>query len=272
MHPDLDYSLNFRDLQVRVAEAIGQADHSGDTAAPPTDALALDRIKRAINDAVADIARKASWLWLRQTVTITLDPDGASVTNIDSDATRYMLPVHVVSAPYGRVTWRNAANTTGGQVFSASTDRLLHLTALHPSATGAPQVCSVQAAAGVNRPVGSRAVMEMRVWPKPSEAFTMTCSFSVTPVPLVHDGDRGIWPAYMDLPIIRKAAANTMGYTDPEYAPAQQAADLAIAEARAHEGENRNRTLGRMQHGRPEPEVIRPNVTVTIPDIGFTME
>ncbi len=272
MYPDLDHSLNFRDLQVRVSEMAGLADHSGSTAAPPTDAIAIDRIKRAINDAAADVARKASWTWLRQSVTITLDSDGDSVLNIDGDATRYMLPVHVVSAPYGRVTWRNADQTIGGQVFSTATDRLLHMTAIDPSSTGAPRYISVQPASGVNRPSGSRPILEMRVWPKPSEAYTVTGTFSMTPVPLVLDGDRGIWPAYMDLPIIRRAYVNLRKYTDSDFAAANEAADQALAEARAHEGENRNRTLGRMQPGRPEAATVLRDVSVTIPHLGFTME
>lgn len=271
MYPALDHSLTFRDLQVRVAEMNGNSTESGSAVAPPTDAVALDKIKRAINDAAANVARKASWLWLRQTHTITLDPDGTAVDNIDSDATRYALHPSVQSAPYGRVTWRNADQNDGGKVFSTSTDQLLYLTARDSASTGAPRYVSVQPS-GASIPSGSRARMEMRVWPKPSEAFTLTCEFSVTPVPLVHDTDRGIWPPYMDLPIVRAAYASLLSYSDAEFATATSEADKALAEARAHEGENRNRRLGRMGSGRPEPVYVRPDSPITIPDIGFTME
>jgi hypothetical protein len=74
MTPLLDHSLTFRELQVRVAEMDGTTDDSGSAVGVPTDAIALDKLKRAINDAAADIARKASWLWLRQTIVITLAP------------------------------------------------------------------------------------------------------------------------------------------------------------------------------------------------------
>lgn len=272
MFPALDHSLTFRDLQVRVAEMDGLADHSGTVAAPPSEAIGLDTIKRAINDAAADIARKASWLWLRQTITITLAPDGDAVDSIASDATRYALPPQVVSAPYGRVIWKNAGATDGGKVFSTSTDQLLYLAARDPDSTGAPRYVSVQPAYGLATAAGSRPRMEMRVWPKPSEAFTLTCEFSVTPIPLVNDSDRGIWPAYMDLPVVRRAYANIRKYTDADFAMATEAADKAIAEARAHEGENRNRRIGRMGAGRPDFAYVRPESPITIPDIGFTME
>ena len=94
MYPALDHSLTFRDLQVRVAEMDGTATQSGTAVAPPTDAVALERLKRAINDAAANVARKASWLWLRQTHTITLDPDGAAVDNIDSSDVLIMTTNH----------------------------------------------------------------------------------------------------------------------------------------------------------------------------------
>lgn len=272
MTPLLDHSLTFRELQVRVAEMDGTTDDSGSAVGVPTDAIALDKLKRAINDAAADIARKASWLWLRQTIVITLAPDGDAADSIDADATRYALPPQVVSAPYGRVIWKNADNTDGGKVFSTSTDQLLLLTARDPSTTGAPRYVSVQPAYGVNTPAGSRPRMEIRVWPKPSEAFTLTCEFSVTPIPLVNDSDRGIWPAYMDLPIVRRAYAVLLKYSDAEFATATQEADKAIAEARAHEGENRNRKLGRMGPGRSDPVRVRSDSPITIPDIGFTME
>ena len=64
MQPAFDHSLTFRDLILRVAELNATSDESGTTVGPPTDAIELDRIKRAINDAAADIARKASWRWL----------------------------------------------------------------------------------------------------------------------------------------------------------------------------------------------------------------
>ena len=272
MFPALDHSLTFREIQVRVAEMSGNTDESGSVVDVPTDAIALDKIKRAINDAAVDIARKASWLWLRQTIVITLAPDGDAADSIDADPTRYALPPQVVSAPYGRVIWKNPGGTDGGKVFSTATDQLLYLAARDPSTAGAPRYVSVQPAYGVNRPAGSRQRMELRVWPKPSEAFTLTCEFSVTPIPLVHDGDRGIWPAYMDLPIVRRAFVGLLKYSDAQFATATSEADKAIAEARAHEGENRNRRLGRMGLGRPESVYVRPESPITIPDIGFTME
>ncbi|NBW11582.1 MAG: hypothetical protein EBR82_26485, partial [Caulobacteraceae bacterium] len=220
MHPDRDNSLTFRDLQIRVAELANLASHSGTVAAPPSDTLALDQIKRAINDAAANVARKASWLWLRQSHTITLDEDGTGVDNIAGDSTRYALHPSVQSAPYGRVTWRNAAQTDGGKVFSTSTDQLLYMLARDSQTTGAPRYISVQPAIGVSTPSGARPRMELRVWPKPSEAFTLTCEFSVTPVPLSLDTDRGIWPPYMDLPIVRAAFAAMLKYADPQFAAA----------------------------------------------------
>jgi hypothetical protein len=234
--------------------------------------VTLDKIKRAINDAAANVARKASWLWLRQTHTITLNAAGTGSDNIGSDATRYALHPSVQSAPYGRVTWRNAAQTDGGKVFSTSTDQILYFNAMDSTTTGAPRYVSVQPAIGVATPAGGRPRMELRVWPKPSEAFTITCEFSVTPIPLTLDTDRGIWPAYMDLPIVRAAFASLLAYTDPQYATATGEADKAIAEARMHEGENRNRRLGRMESGRPEQFIHRKHGSLTIPDIGFTME
>lgn len=272
MQAALDHSLNFRDLQIRVAEMANLADHSGTKAAPPTDAINLDRVKRAINDAIADVARKASWTWLRQTMDITLSTDGSGSDCINTDATRYALHPMIVSAPYGRVTWRKSDNTQSGTVINTYTDRILRMRGDDNASTGTPRYCSVQPAYGGSTASGLRPRMEFRVWPKPSEAFVITATFSVTPLPMSLDSDRGIWPPYMDLPIIKKAYCNMLAYADPEFAAATLAADQAIGEARAQEGENRNRTLGRMGYGRPMPAVMHQETTITIPDIGFTME
>jgi len=71
---------------------------------------------------------------------------------------------------------------------------------------------------------------------------------------------------------VRRAYAGLLKYSDAEFATATQEADKAIAEARAHEGENRNRKLGRMGPGRSDPVRVRSDSPITIPDIGFTME
>lgn len=264
MQPAFDHSLTFRDLILRVAELNATSDESGTTVGPPTDAIELDRIKRAINDAAADIARKASWRWLRQTFTITLAPD----------ATRYALHPGVVSAPFGRITWTHpdGRGSGGGTVLSTHTDRLLHMLALSGDSTGAPRYCAVRPALGVPTSSGSRPRIELLVWPSPDLAYTLTATFSCTPVPLSLDSDRGIWPPYMDLPIVRKAYAMMLAYTDPSFAAAQAEAQSAIAEARAQEGENTNRHLGRMGTGIPQPSRLTDTTSITIPDIGFTME
>ena len=177
MQAAFDHSLTFRDLILRVAELNATSDESGSTVGPPTDAIELDRIKRHINDAAADIARYASWRWLRQTFTITLAPDGDSVDNIASDATRYALHPGVVSAPFGRVVWNHPENSGGGTVLSTHTDRLLHMLATSPDATGAPRYCAVRPAIGVATPAGGRSRIELLVWPTPDLAYTLTATF-----------------------------------------------------------------------------------------------
>ena len=191
--------------------------------------------------------------------------------SIDADATRYAPHPGVVSAPFGRITWTHpdGRGSGGGTVLSTHTDRLLHMLALSGDSTGAPRYCPVRPALGVPTSSGSRPRIELLCGPRPTSRTPSRRRSHARPF-------RSRWTAtgdmapYMDLPIVRKAYAMMLAYTDPSFAAAQ-AERRRVAEARAQRARTPTGTWG-MGTGIPQPSRLTDTTSITIPDIGFTME
>jgi hypothetical protein len=208
-----EHSLTFRELQTRVAERLGIADYSGTVAAPPSDTNDADLVKRLLQDAVRQFVRAVypgtgravQWSWTAPIVSVSLTTDGTGSANIAGDATRYRLPEGVCSAPKGRVSWSDGS--TGGHVVDTSVDLVIRKQAERPSEVGPPLYCAVFQSTDPGNSPNQRPPMEMRVFPTPSRAITLTTRLKIEPTKMVNDADRGNWPASHDLTIVDMAVA-----------------------------------------------------------------
>ncbi len=210
--------LKFSELQLRVAELVGynayQTSETDNRAIPPTDPNRLDRVKRAINDAAREFYRAVNpdlniihqWTWLRETVSIALDPDGESAINIDGDARRYRLP-ESVSSNCVRADW-SSPTYPGRMIYVVHGDQTRRHWTTYPDATGAPLYLSIVASPG-DRKAGERTPYEMIVAPAPTDAseYTIAAEFSVRTDPLTQDADYGPWAPEDDLTIVWWAAS-----------------------------------------------------------------
>lgn len=219
--------LNFYDLQLRVAELSGltqyRTDDDDNRAIPPDDPNKLDRVKRAINDAAREFFRAVDpklnqthkWTWLKESITIELDPEGDGPLNIESDSRRYRLPSHV-AGHCTRADW-SSPGYPGRMIYVVHAEQVRRHWAMHPEATGAPLYIAVVASPEAKR-TGERMPMELIVAPAPSDSstFSVRAEFPVRTDPLVLDADYGVWPADDDL-TIAWWAASLLKFGDQQY-------------------------------------------------------
>lgn len=229
-------SLNFRELQTRVAETLGVQVESGGVNAPPSDTVMLDRVKRAINDAAREFAKPAPvapgrshrWNWLSPTVTITAAPDADSPYTVGGVNYQYALPSGVSPNATARMTWASADSIGSGVVIHRDISSVSMLLARDPSRTGPPELFAVTLTPGQKQ--GERRRFVLVIYPRPDQAYTLSCRFRMAPTLLVDDGDRGDWPPEHDdtvlalavLKLIAQGGAFTSG-------PSLEAAQAAYA-------------------------------------------
>lgn len=234
----LDQSKTFKEMQTDVCERVGIADYSGSVAAPTTDTALLDKVKRALQDAERELwravdprtSRAVKWVFTAPLVTITLDPEGDGPANIASDPTRYRLPRGVNSAPVGKMVWSDGSSS-GGHVFDTSIDRVLRKAAENSNSQGPPLYAAVYHDPSAVVAPGERPPFELRVWPKPSKAFTVRARFKVEPIRLVNDGDRANRPAVHDLTVVAMAVEKIVNMGGIPGAPDPASARAAALEA-----------------------------------------
>lgn len=248
MQYGVDTSWTFADLQLRLAEAVDvavQGSGADNRSQVPTDPNTLDRLKRAINDAAKDFARnKHRWTWLCPTLTLTLEPDADGPLSIAGDSRRYRLPVNVISAPVGRVTWRDSSSSYGGRVTDSNIDRVQEYIARAPSLQGQPLYCSVWTSNDRDIAVGDRPPLELLVFPKPDQAYTIKSRFRVDVPTLVHDTERGIWGAIHDQTVLAIAVTKFMSVREDGYQAAQVNAANHITTSIAVDMEMHSKRLG----------------------------
>jgi len=104
-------TLTFRDLLLFVAEYYGVAsyDTNGIPYIPADDAFNLRECKKIVNEAIRMFASRppssnGKWRWMRRTETILFYPNGDGVSNIGSDAARYMLSAGCTQ-PAGKISY-----------------------------------------------------------------------------------------------------------------------------------------------------------------------
>jgi hypothetical protein len=234
---DTDRSMTFADLQIRVAEAIGQASYAGGVAAISTDPNVRDRVRRAINDAAAEISRAVEpltkrtvrWSWLEPSITLTMDPVGTGPSTIAGDRTRYALPLNVfgfVKTPTFRIP-----NGYGANIQATTADQVYSFQQRSPTLTGAPQVVAIDAVTDVSRPIGKRVQRQLVFFPIPDQAYIVRFKGRMSMHPLVDDAERGPWPSEIDLAVVDRAIALMQRSSEKQFERAWAKSMASLQEA-----------------------------------------
>lgn len=234
MNDAADTSMTFRDLILRVAEAGNMCDYpegEANEAAIPVDRHDLDLCKRSVRDGLEQFYRaNKAWTFLQPEVTMTLSTDGTGAANIAADPCRYRLPWYTNGASSGSLVWSNGAGNYGGAVILTNFERLAAASATNPNLTGFPQLaCILPAPLGVAVTVGDRQGWELRIWPKPNEAYTLKARFRVFPRRLEDLDERHVAGAPHDQTIVSYAIW-TLKRRDAETNPGVLATYKAEAE------------------------------------------
>ncbi len=251
-----DYGLNFRDMQIRVAEEAGlaaQPTTGTGIAAPPDTADELDRVKRAINDAIQEVIRQyPKWQCLRRHVSITASATADGAQHIDSDAGRIRVPIPVRLIPQGQwlVRATGADQTLCSRLALRSFQEVVALQATDPAAGQIPQIMGF-GPLEVADVRGVRLGSEIRLWPRPGVDVVVTGMCRVALMPLVEDSDLSPMGADHDMLIVRQAVYQ-LHRRNPDLtirAWHQQDAKQALAESMAIDGELVLPTLGKWVDG-----------------------
>lgn len=250
------YGLSFEDLIVRVAEATRTASFdapNGNTndnrAQIPTDPHRLDRCKRAINDGLRWIVTARRWNVLRRWQSLSIDSTGDLPYAVEGRSDWYWMP-DLIAGPPVNASW-SVQSTDGEYVSTAmavSVDVVTNL-AFSGTQTGRPQYVAVTAAT----PNGQNQFgWQVRVWPEPDGAYTISAEFRVHQPNLVRLDDRHVLgPQFDDLVI----AASIWKYkmidsSEPgERDSYKNEANEALARAMALDDEFAPRSVGTLLRG-----------------------
>jgi len=165
----LQAGLQLEQLLIRLANTVGvQTIASDGTAALPDDAMLVDRMKMAVQDAISDMQlANPSWRCLQPAVSITLGADSPAC--IDGNTTRYRLPWYVVAQPGSG--WAFAlTNSYRGNVQSSTYARVVEWNA--DDRTGPPQLVAVTPGAEIG-------TWELHVAPRPDAAYVLSAQCSL---------------------------------------------------------------------------------------------
>jgi len=211
--------MTFWDMQTRVAEAVGIAAYgtsaTDNTARPPTDPNRLDRVKREINAAIAEISRAldprtnklVKWSWMVAEHSVTLSVDGTGPYCVNGSPTLYSLPERVVSLPDRQVYFVRTSGGYGrGMPAGVVTPAIANRANIDiGTVRSCPRMVALQYDFA-NRDTNERGRPQLVVSPAPDAEYTVTMTVRMDPPRLVTDGDRGPWPSSLDYLICDWAA------------------------------------------------------------------
>lgn len=252
--------MTLDDLCVRVAEAIGLAsyvnpdDENDNRPRVPTDPYALDRVRKAVNDAQSYIARKYAGKWncLRPEWSLQLSADGTGPYNVNSDAGVYRLPRWTCGAPVGAFSASLTGSSAGFPVNVTNRARVRDLLNANPNASGRPTLAAIIPGAAPGASQDDIWCYLLHLYPKPSEDYELTADWHVTPYRMKYGTDRHVFGMQHDQTMVtvsvwialRDDRANE---SDPSVlAMWKTEAEQAIAESWALDSQNQPRSLGKL--------------------------
>lgn len=190
--------LTFYDLLKDFAERVGVRDWgtgADNRITVPADPATRDRLVRAINAGRRELySRLPEARCFTPIISVTLDPTGTSVQNIDGDASKYRLPYTVQSLAGGQWAWKtgDAESDWGGILRQAHQADLMALYASTGTAilTGPPNVIALvqNVLSGPNEPA-RRTASFLWIYPKPEQTYVVQGQARIMYSPLSEDSD-----------------------------------------------------------------------------------
>lgn len=203
-----DTSKSFDELATDVAVTCGLADYvdasgASTVAGLPTDPDDLNRVRKAINDAIALMALERTWNCLTIDYQITLDVEGDGISNVGGDPGRYLLPWYVVQQPGHHLwAWTNS-DGYGGQAALGAIEMIQIARSKDQSLTGVPRLLAMTP--HMAKEPADRNRLELWVWPNPDIAYTLEASIQLFPARLVHGTDKHVFGAIHDPTLVAGA-------------------------------------------------------------------
>lgn len=204
-----DSGLTYAEIKLRTAEPLGFVEDSASGIIVQQTSDVLDRVERAVRDAVRHFWRMARWSFAyRRIRNITVSPNATGTQpSMDGDTGIYIVP-GAESAPIGVVTWKSSGGSAGGNGLGGSLsgrtmDELEALDAAYPTATGTPQAVAFEWDPAYSKaPSDERGVLTMRVFPRPDQEYTFSGKFKTLPWKFGDDNQVGPWPTDHDQTIV----------------------------------------------------------------------
>ena len=239
-----EQSMTYADIRLEVAkrsQKLVQDTDSGRMIADPTEP-AYSRITDAIRAGCREFWRAHNWSFLTSFVEVQLNPDGTGPLNIDGDASRYLLPDVVQSYPKGWALYRGPDDEPGGHVKTRHMDEVAQRLFMEPTATGTPESCATEWNASLRPKASQRGGIELRVFPKPDQAYRLGFRAKVGVLHFTDPEQRGQWPTVHDQTVVDFAVAELFksdrAASDPERAGAVAAAQSSLAVSIARDTED----------------------------------
>lgn len=225
-------SMTRADIKKRVALRVDQIEQSASTgknearATNPTD----DLLDLAVRDGTDEFYRAHKWSFDSQFVEFTLAPAGDGPLNINADPTRILLPPYIESLPQTSVLFKGPGTNPGGRARVRHMDEVATRAYQDPISMGFPEAVGCEYNATLRAGLSERGGIELRVWPKPDQAYVLGFRSRIGAIPFVVDSQRGQWPQGHDATVVAFAVREFFRH---DRNPEDAGQGRAIAQAQA---------------------------------------
>lgn len=201
------------DLKLALSERV-HIEQSGSDGARvvPTSVDAADRLTRALQEGINEFCDERLWGWMRRTVSIELSTDGTAGHCIDGSNVRYAMPPGMYAIP-DETHFPAYAPSGGVAGIARLVDQMTieRARAASPDATGCPTMVAfgqsyrINATPSAPTATDGRPLLQMQVFPQPSQAYTLVFECFQRPAKITDDKQVGPWPAVHDQTILAYA-------------------------------------------------------------------
>lgn len=218
-------NMTLKDLTLRVAERAAKIQQNATTGKVEARTVEpdADSLYRSVIDGAREFEDAHDWAWKECVVEMQLYPDGDGPRNIEGSAYRYLLPQPFSAIPSGDVQW-TLDNSDGGDCHIRHHSYVRRQRFLNPTETGPPQIISGHYSPLVGGGKSSGGGIELQVFPKPDDNYTVSFESRLGYSVLTDASDRGYWPACHDQTVVA-FAVRCLFVSD------RQAGDVAKREA-----------------------------------------
>lgn len=226
----IDRNMTRDELILRIAE---QADRKRQNATTGKIEASMDEpdrdvLLRALEDGIREFEDCRSWAYRDVIAELDIVADGDGPLNIDGDPCRYLLPAHFTAIPSGEPCW-SLDDNTGGEMSIRHISIIKRSRFLCPTEIGTPRMIGGQYSADVAPGLQQSGGIEVQVWPKPDDDYTVCFSTRIGHSGFVEGNERGKWPAVHDLTIVAFAVRRLFLSDRAAGAPAKRDAEAEVA-------------------------------------------